>query len=121
LFIDWYALFCSDLLSAKLPSVPEECIPDDMFRGRSVGGPGYAELDLLALQQATVLPAQVSQPQPIVQQHLQQPPPGSPLQYTATIFAQPETDSNFRPSGPSAFQQGTFVIQMTETYLHPLT
>ncbi|XP_021937166.1 MLX-interacting protein isoform X4 [Zootermopsis nevadensis] len=88
-----------DLLSAKLPSVPEEYIPDDIFRGRGVG------LDLMGIQQqTTVSEAQVSQPQPIVQPQLQQPPTGSPLQYTATIFAQTETDTSFQPSGPSAFQ-----------------
>lgn len=76
-----------------------------MFR-RSMG------LDLMGVQQE-VSEAQVSQPQPTVQQQL---PPGSPLQYTATIFAQPETDTSFQSSGPSAFQQGTFVIHMTETY-----
>ncbi|KAJ9588568.1 hypothetical protein L9F63_028128 [Diploptera punctata] len=39
-----------DLLSAKLPSVPEECVPDDMFRGRGMGGAGYLELDPLSLE-----------------------------------------------------------------------
>jgi hypothetical protein len=98
------ALFCTDLLSAKLPSVPEEYIPDDMFRGRGVG------LDLVGVQQQiTVSEAQVSQPQPIVQPQLQQPPPGSPLQYSATIFAQPETGTELQPSASIAFQQGTFV------------
>lgn len=85
-----------DLLNAKLPSVPEEYIPDDIFRGRGVG------LDIFAVQQeATVPQAQVLQSQPIVQQL----PPDSPLQYTATIFAQPEADTNFQTSGPSDFQQ----------------
>jgi len=89
-----------DLLNAKLPSVPEEYIPDDIFRGRGVG------LDLLAVQQAVTVPqVQVLHPQPIVQQDLQQLPTDSPLQYTATIFAQPETDTNFQTSGPSDFQQ----------------
>jgi hypothetical protein len=97
------AIFYTDLLSAKLPSVPEEYIPDDVFRVRSVG------LDLLAIQQEAAVPqTHMSHPQAVVQQPMEQPPPGSPLQYTATIFAQPETDSNFRPSGPSAFQQGTY-------------
>jgi len=68
-------------------------------------------LDLLAVQQAVTVPqVQVLQTQPIVQQDLQQLPPDSPLQYTATIFAQPETGTNFQTSGPSDFQQGTFVI-----------
>ena len=96
--------FYTDLLNAKLPSVPEEYIPDDIFRGRGVG------LDLFAVQQeATVPQAQVLQSQPIVQQL----PPDSPLQYTATIFAQPEADTNFQTSGPSDFQQGKFFIYIT--------
>lgn len=89
-----------DLLNAKLPSVPEEYIPDDIFRGRGVG------LDLLTIQQAVTVPqVQVLQSQPVVQQDLQQLPPDSPLQYTATIFAQTETDTNFQTSGLSNFQQ----------------
>jgi len=93
------------LLNAKLPSVPEEYIPDDIFRGRGVG------LDLLTIQQAVTVPqVQVLQSQPVVQQDLQQLPPDSPLQYTATIFAQTETDTNFQTSGLSNFQQGTFVL-----------
>ena len=105
--VNWIDLhiFFPDLLNAKLPSVPEEYVPDDILRGRGV------ELDLLTVQQAVTMPqVQVLQPQPVVQQDLQQLPPGSPLQYTATIFAQPETDTNFQTSGPSDFQQGTFVI-----------
>jgi hypothetical protein len=109
--VNWIGLhifFCTDLLNTKLPSVPEEYIPDDIFRGRGVG------LDLLAVQQEATLPqAQVLHPQPMVQQDLQQLPPDSPLQYTATIFAQPEADTNFQTSGPSDFQQGTFVIYIT--------
>ena len=72
--------------SAKCPSVPEEYIPDDIFRGRGVG------LEVVAVQQL---------------------PPDSPLPYTATIFAHPEVDTNFQTSGPSDFQQGTFVIYVT--------
>ena len=68
-------------------------------------------LDLLAVQQAVTVPqVQVLQSQPIVQQDLQQLPTDSPLQYTATIFAQPETDTNFQTSGPSDFQQGMLFI-----------
>ncbi|XP_069704543.1 carbohydrate-responsive element-binding protein isoform X5 [Periplaneta americana] len=91
-----------DLLTAKLPSVPEEYImPDDIFRGRSMEGSEYNDLDLLTVQQqvATAAQTQVSQTQP------QQQSASSQLQYTATIFAQAETNNNFRPSGPSAFQQ----------------
>jgi hypothetical protein len=107
--LDCSAHFSPDLLNAKLPSVPEEYIPDDIFRGRGVG------LDLLAVHQAATLPqVQVLQPQTIVQQDLQQLPPDSPLQYTATVFAQPETDTNFQTSGSSDFQQGTFVIYLQE-------
>jgi hypothetical protein len=103
--LDCSAHFSPDLFNAKLPSVPEEYIPDDIFRGRGVG------LELLGIQQAATVPhMQLLQQQPIVQQDLQQLPPDSPLQYTATIFAQPETDTNFQTSGCSDFQQGTFVI-----------
>lgn len=107
------ALFYADLLSAKLPSVPEEYIPDDMFRGRNVG------LDVLAIQQeATVPQTQMSQPQAVVQQPMEQTPTDSPLQYTATIFAQPETDASFRTFGPGSLHQGTYIIKMTETFLY---
>ena len=72
-------------------------------------------LDLLAVHQAATLPqVQVLQPQTIVQQDLQQLPPDSPLRYTATVFAQPETDTNFQTSGSSDFQQGMFVIYLQE-------
>jgi hypothetical protein len=99
----------TDLLSAKLPSVPEEYIPDDMFRGRNVG--------FLAIQQETTVPqTQISQPQAVVQQPMEQAPTDSPLQYTATIFAQPETDANFRTFGPGSVQRGAYVTNMTETY-----
>jgi hypothetical protein len=68
-------------------------------------------LDLLAVQQEVTVPqVQVLQSQPIVQQDLQHLPPDNSLQYTATIFAQPETDTNFQTSGSSTFQQGTFVM-----------
>ncbi|KAJ9596440.1 hypothetical protein L9F63_012524 [Diploptera punctata] len=90
-----------DLLSAKLPSVPEECVPDDMFRGRGMGGAGYLELDPLSLEPSQTQQQQQQQQQ-IQQQQAQQ--TSSPLEYTATIFAQPQTDT-FRPTGSSAFQQ----------------
>ncbi|XP_033608896.1 MLX-interacting protein isoform X4 [Cryptotermes secundus] len=83
-----------DLLSAKLPSVPEEYIPDDMFRGRSVG------LDVLGIQPE----AAVAQTQ-MAQQPMEQAPQSSPLQYTATIYAQPETDSSFSAFAPGSLQQ----------------
>jgi hypothetical protein len=85
-----------------------------MFRGRSVG------LDVLAIQQeAAVAQTQMAQPQAMVQQPMEQAPPGSPLQYTATIYAQPETDSSFSAFAPGALQQGTYVIEMTEKCFYP--
>jgi hypothetical protein len=87
-----------------------------MFRGRSIG------LDVLAIQQeATVAQTQMAQPQAVVQQPMEQVPQGSPLQYTATIYAQPETDSSFSAFAPGSLQQGTYIIEMTGTCLYSLT
>ncbi|PSN49477.1 hypothetical protein C0J52_12168 [Blattella germanica] len=92
----------ADLLSTKLPSVPEECVAEEIFRTRGLGGPGYLELEPLPLEQPTSQSHLQQQQQPQSQSQPQQ--AGSPLQYTATIFAQPQTDT-FQPSGPSAFSQ----------------
>lgn len=81
-----------------------------MFRGRSIG------LDVLGIQQE----AAVAQTQ-MAQQPMEQAPQGSPLQYTATIYAQPETDSSFSAFAPGSLQQGTYIIEMTERCLCPLT
>jgi hypothetical protein len=87
-----------------------------MFRGRNVG------LDILGIQpEAAVAQTQMAQPQAVVQQPMEQAPPGSPLQYTATIYAQPEPVSSFGAFAPGSLQQGTYVIKMTETCLYPLT
>ena len=109
-----------DLLSVKLPSVPEECVAEDIFRGRALANEGYLDLDPLSLEQQTSQVQQQQQLQQQQQQQLQQqlqqqprPPQqaqqaSSPLQYTATIFAQAQNEA-FRPSGSSAFQQGLLV------------